>query len=85
MNLLPSSPPGDDVTVKECGHALALYYVAGEEAAIETSNAEGLIPPGTLRRNLIDALHYLDEPAVRTKAQLFAHLAGTSPVSQCPL
>ena len=78
-----SSPPskGDDITVKHCSHALAVFYVAAEEAASKATkgNEKGLVSPGTLRMNLIDALYYLDEPHIRLKAQIFAHSTGTKP------
>jgi len=75
----PPSRPGDDITVKHCSHALALFYVAAEEAtASATQQSEkGLVSPGTLRKNLIDTLHYLDEPTVRLNARLYAHSSGT--------
>ena len=76
---LPLLYIGDDITVKHCSHALALFYVAAEEAASKATkgNEKGLVSPGTLRMNLIDALHNLDEPHVRLKAQIFAHSTGT--------
>ncbi len=80
-DVVSPSHAGAEVTVKECSHALALYYVAAEESSMAASNVDGLIPPGTLRRNLIDALYCLDEETVRHKAQLYAHRAGTSSIS----
>ena len=79
---LPLPPSkGDDITVKHCSHALAVFYVAAEEAASKATkgNEKGLVSPGTLRMNLIDTLYYLDEPHIRLKAQIFAHSTGTKP------
>ena len=76
----PPPPPHcteevEGVTLRHFSHALALWYVAAEEAC-NHANQKGKILPGTLRQSLIDALHYLDEPHVRTKAHLKAHTAG---------
>lgn len=70
--------PTDSFGVKHCGHALALYYVAGDEAgAAATSKSEKcLVSPGTLRESFLDALHYLDEMQVHQKVQICAHTEG---------
>ncbi|XP_064399991.1 uncharacterized protein LOC135346330 isoform X2 [Halichondria panicea] len=67
----------DDIELKHCVHALALYYVAAEEGAACASTSEkGVISPGTLRTNFIDALHYMQESEVNAKAEVFAHTEG---------
>ena len=79
LSLSPSPPPPtDEVQLKHCSHALALYYVAGEEGAASASTTgKGLIAPGTLRQLFIDALNYLDEKSVQEKAEMFAYSEGT--------
>lgn len=69
----------DDIVLKNCAHGLALYYVAAEEAAASSTQASdnGLVSPGTLRVKFINALHFLDEPTVHRKAEVFAHTEGT--------
>ena len=61
--------------MQHCVHGLALHYVAAEEAAaIATTKSEkGLVSPGTLKLEFLDALHYLDEVDVRTRAKLTIH------------
>ena len=70
-------PLTDDIQLKHCSHALALYYVAGEEGAASASTTgKGLIAPGTLRQLFIDALNYLDDRSVQQKAEMFAFSEG---------
>ena len=67
----------DTIQLKHCSHALALYYVAGEEgAASSSSTGKGLIAPGTLRQLFVDALNYLDERTVQSKVEMFAYSEG---------
>lgn len=67
----------DHLCVRHCGHGLALYHVAVEEAGTNAVRIEkGVVSPGTLRQQFIDALHYLQEPDVRTKALMKIHTQG---------
>ncbi len=63
------------VSVQDCAHGLALHYVAAEEAGAKSSemSSKGVISPGTLKREFLDALHYLDEADVRSRAMLTIH------------
>ncbi len=71
------------LSVLHCGHGLGLYHVAVEEAGAAASQSEkGLISPGILRQVFIDALHYLDERDVRSKALLKIHTQGIAPSTQ---
>ena len=82
---LSLSPHIDDIQLKHCSHALALYYVAGEEGAASASETgKGLIAPGTLRQLFIDALNYLDERTVQEKAEMFAYSEGTNSCKKQP-
>ena len=75
----------DDIQLKHCSHALALYYVAGEEGAASASETgKGLIAPGTLRQLFVDALNYLDERTVQEKAEMFAYSEGTNSCKKLP-
>ena len=80
LSLSLSFPPSistDDIQLKHCSHALALYYVAGEEGAASASETgKGLVAPGTLRQLFVDALNYLDERTVQQKAEMFAYSEG---------
>ena len=80
LSLIPSpflSLPPDDIQLRHCSHALALYYVAGEEGASSASaTGKGLVAPGTLRQLFVDALNYLDERTVQEKAEMFAYSEG---------
>lgn len=63
--------------MKHCGRALGFFYVAAEEAgSIASQSEKGLVSPGTLRAQFLDALHYLDEREVRVKANIFTHTEG---------
>lgn len=70
---------GDETQLSHIGHALSLYHVAAEEAAILVSSKSEVISPGSLRVKFIDMLHKLDEQTVRDNAQLVMH---NSPPSQ---
>ena len=78
LSLPPSFPFSDDsegVTLRQFTHALALWYVATEEASSHANQRHHVLP-GTLRQTLIDALSYLEERHVRSKAGLKAYTAG---------
>ncbi len=63
--------------MKHCGHALALYHVAADEAGKVASDAEkGVVSPGSLRQAFLDSLHSLSEIEVHEMAQIFAHSEG---------
>lgn len=64
---------GITITLQHCGHALSLFYVAAEEASIEASEGSGGVSPGTLRWQLIDQLHAVDEAIVHRKAEIVIH------------
>ena len=73
--LCPAPDDNDDVMLHQFSHGLAFWYVAAEEAGNHANQKDSVLP-GTLRQALIDALHYLDEPHVRSKAQLKEHIVG---------
>lgn len=66
----------EDVQFHQFSHAMAFWCVAVEEAG-NYANQKGHILPGTMRQALIDALHYLKEPHVRSIARLLKHQTGT--------
>ena len=60
--------------VEQCAHGLAVFHVAVEEAGAKASMGEkGLVSPGTLRSQFLDALHYLEENEVYSKANIAKH------------
>lgn len=69
---------GDEVTLVNCSHGLALYHVAAQEAtskiADPTSSLEEMLPaPGSLRMWFVDYLQKLDETSVRLKSLIVKH------------
>lgn len=68
----------DNYRVRHCAHALALFYVAAEEAGSKAAatSEKGLVSPGTLRQFFLDALHYLEETEVRRKVNIHMHTEG---------
>lgn len=80
--LIPSLPPTHTghLGVLHCAHALCLYHVAVEEAgAIASISEKGVISPGTLRQQFIDALHYLSAEDVYSKTVVKLHTQGLNP------
>ena len=63
----------EELTLEHCSHALSMYSVAAEESSATVSEKHETIPPGSLKVELIDYLHKLDEPTVRFKAQIVVH------------
>ena len=54
------------------------FWCAAIEEAGNHANQKGHILPGAMRVALIDALHYLNEPQVRSMARLFKHSTGST-------
>jgi hydroxyethylthiazole kinase-like sugar kinase family protein len=65
----------EDVLFQQFSHAMAFWCVAIEEAG-NHANQKGRVLPGTMRPALIDALHYLKEPHVRSTARLLQRGIG---------
>ena len=64
---------GSILTLNHCGHALCMYHVAVEESVVDILEDSEIVRPGSLKTQLIDKLHLLDEPTIRFKAQLVMH------------
>lgn len=54
---------GENITLGQAGHAVALFAVAVETVAASQE-------PGTLRTHLLDELYRLNEPTLRERARL---------------
>ena len=67
--LFSSAEDNEDILLHQYSHAMALWCVAIEEAS-NHANQKGRVLPGHMRHALIDALHYLREPHVRTTARI---------------
>lgn len=75
FSLSSSVEDNEDVLFHQFSHAMAFWCVAMEEAG-NHANQKGRVLPGTLRQALIDALHYLKEPHIRSTARLLNHQTG---------
>jgi hypothetical protein len=75
-SVLRETDDSEDALLHQFSHALSLWCVAVEEAGSH-ANQSGTLLPGTMRQSLIDALHYLKEPHVRSAAKLSLYCMRT--------